>query len=187
MTDRNQDWNLLTEFTQSESLRKHALAVEACMRAYARKFGADEDLWGTVGLLHDFDYERYPDLTTEGHPVVGTKFLREKGVSDEILRAILAHAGAYTGVEAETPMEKTLVAVDELTGFITAVTLVRPSKQIADVELSSIKKKWKAKEFAAAVDRHEIEYAAESIGMPLDDHIGVVLSAMKANAEALGL
>src|SRR3982751_5928182 len=129
MSARTADWALLTEFTQSESLRKHALAVEACMRAYARKFGEDEELWGTVGLLHDFDYERYPDLTVEGHPVVGTKFLREQGYRDDIIRAILAHA-SYTNVQPESMMEKTLIAVDELTGFITAIALVRPSKSI---------------------------------------------------------
>lgn len=185
--DRTEAWKIVNEWTQAPHLLRHMLAVEAAMRAYAQRFNEDQEKWALVGLLHDFDYERYPDLTTEGHPVVGTKFLREKGVSDDIIRAILAHAGAYTGVEAETRMEKTLIAVDELTGFITAVTLVRPSKQIAEVELSSIKKKWKAKEFAAAVSRHEIEHAAESIGVPLDEHIQVVLDAMKANAEALGL
>ena len=185
--DRAEAWKIVNEWTQAPHLIRHMLAVEAAMRAYAQRFDEDQEKWGLVGLLHDFDYERYPDLTTEGHPVVGTKFLREKGVSEDILHAILAHAAAYTGVEPETRMEKTLVAVDELTGFITAVTLVRPSKQIADVELSSIKKKWKSKEFAAAVSRQEIEHAAESIGVPLDEHIQVVLNAMKANAEALGL
>ncbi len=185
--NRESAWALVTEWTQAPHLLRHMLAVEAAMRAYAQRFGEDQEKWGLVGLLHDFDYERYPDLKIEGHPVVGTNFLRDQGASEEITHAILAHAEEYTGVAPETRMEKTLVAVDELTGFITAVTLVRPSKQIADVELSSIKKKWKAKEFAAAVNRQEIEHAAESIGVPLDEHIGVVLAAMKANAQALGL
>jgi putative nucleotidyltransferase with HDIG domain len=180
-------WNLVSEWTQAPHLIRHMLAVEAAMRAYARRFGEDEETWGNVGLIHDFDYERHPDLTVEGHPVVGTNFLKERGVSDEITRAILSHAEAYTGVKPESRMEKALVAVDELTGFITAVTLVRPSKKIADVELSSIKKKWKAKEFAAAVNRQEIEHAAQDIGVSLDEHIQIVLDAMKANADALGL
>jgi putative nucleotidyltransferase with HDIG domain len=163
------------------------LAVEAAMRAYARRFGGDEELWGLVGLIHDFDYERYPDLSVEGHPVVGTRYLRERGVSETIIRAILAHAGEYTGVHPESQMEKTLVAVDELTGFITAVTLVRPSKKIADVKVESIRKRWKEKRFAAAVNRKEIEEGAQALGVPLNEHIEVVLDAMKGIAEALGL
>jgi putative nucleotidyltransferase with HDIG domain len=180
-------WTLVNEWTQAPHLIRHMLACEAAMRAYARRFGEDEETWGNLGLIHDFDYERHPDLTVEGHPVVGSKFLRERGVPEQIIRGILAHAGSYTGVQPESKLEKTLVAVDELTGFITAVTLVRPSKKVADVELSSIKKKWKAKEFAAAVNRQEIEHAAADIGMTLDEHIQVVLDAMKANADALGL
>jgi putative nucleotidyltransferase with HDIG domain len=183
---REEAWQLVNEWTQSSHLIRHMLAVECAMRAYAVRFGADAERWGLLGLLHDFDYERHPDLTVEGHPVVGVKFLRERGVDEEILRAILSHA-AYTGVQPESDMEKTLVAVDELTGFVTAVTLVRPSKKIADVELKSIKKKWKEKEFAAGVHRGEIEQAAAALGVPLDEHIGVVLEAMRANAEALGL
>src|SRR5450432_636293 len=163
--NRDSAWALVTEWTQAPHLLRHMQAVEAAMRAYALRFGEDQEKWGLVGLLHDFDYERYPDLTVEGHPVVGTNFLREHGVPEDITHAILAHAQEYTGVAPETRMEKTLVAVDELTGFITAVALVRPSKQLVDVELSSIKKKWKAKEFAAPVNRQEIEHAAESIGM----------------------
>jgi putative nucleotidyltransferase with HDIG domain len=162
------------------------LAVETAMRAYARRFGEDEEMWGVVGLLHDFDYERYPDLTVEAHPVVGTKVLREQGVSETIIRAILSHAD-YTGVKPESRMEKALVAVDELTGFITAVALVRPSKAIADVEVKSVKKKWKDKAFAPGVHREEIEQGAEALGIPLDEHIQVVLAAMKENAAALGL
>jgi putative nucleotidyltransferase with HDIG domain len=172
---------------EQESGRFGYIAVEAAMKSYARRFGEDEEKWGLVGLLHDFDYEKHPDLTTEGHPVVGTYYLRDQGVPEVILRAILSHAGGYTGVQPESKLEKTLIAVDELTGFITAVALVRPSKKVADVELSSVKKKWKAKEFAAAVNRQEIEHAAADIGMSLDEHIQVVLDAMKANAEALGL
>jgi putative nucleotidyltransferase with HDIG domain len=185
--NREQAWSLVTEYTQSESLRRHMLAVEAAMRAYAERFGAEAELWGAVGLVHDFDYERYPDVSTVGHPVVGAGVLRERGVSEEIIRAVLAHASEITGVEPETPMEKTLVAVDELTGFLIAVALVRPSRSILDVELKSVKKKWKDKLFAAPVNRQEIEAAAAAIDMPLDEHIQVVLDAMKASARELGL
>jgi putative nucleotidyltransferase with HDIG domain len=185
--DRAQAWAIVTEYTQSESLRRHMLAVEAAMRAYAPRFGGDPDVWGVAGLLHDFDYERYPDVAVEGHPVVGSRILRERGVSEEIVQAILAHAEEITGVKPETPMQKTLVAVDELTGFLIAVALVRPSKSILDVELKSVRKKWKDKLFAAPVNRSEIEHAAEALGVPLDEHIQVVLDAMKANAGALGL
>lgn len=187
--DLNRDfyWTLVSEWTQSRHLIRHMLACEAAMRAYARRFGEDVDKWGNLGLVHDFDYERHPDLTIEGHPVVGSRVLREQGVPEEIIRAILAHASEYTGVQPESRMEKALIAVDELTGFITAVTLVRPSKSINDVELKSIKKKWKDKLFAAAVNRQEIEHAAESLGVPLDEHIQIVLDAMKSEARALGL
>lgn len=185
--NREQAWATVTEFTQSESLRRHMLAVETAMRAYASRFGEDPEVWGVVGLLHDFDYERYPDVAVEGHPVVGSKILRERGVSEDIIKAILAHAEEITGVKPETPMEKTLVAVDELTGFLIAVALVRPSKSILDVELKSVKKKWKDKLFAAPVNRVEIEHAANALGVELDAHIQTVLDAMKANAETLGL
>ncbi|HEX2908625.1 MAG TPA: HD domain-containing protein [Phototrophicaceae bacterium] len=185
--NREQAWEIVTEFTQSESLRRHMLAVEVAMRAYAPRFGGDVETWGIVGLLHDFDYERYPDITVEGHPVVGSRILRERGVSEAVIRAILAHAEEITGVRPESALEKTLVAVDELTGFLIAVTLVRPSKSILDVELKSIKKKWKDKLFAAPVNRQEIEHAAARLGVPLDEHIQIVLAAMKANAGALGL
>jgi len=184
---REEAWAIVSEFTQSESLRRHMLAVEAAMRAYAPRFDGDPDVWGNVGLLHDFDYERYPDVAVEGHPVVGSKILRERGVSEEIIKAILAHAEEITGVKPETPMEKTLVAVDELTGFLIAVALVRPSKSILDVEIKSIKKKWKDKLFAAPVNRQEIEHAAAALGVDLDAHIQIVLDAMKASAETLGL
>lgn len=163
------------------------LAVETAMRAYAPKFNGDPDVWGAVGLLHDFDYERYPDVATNGHPVRGVEILREKGVDQEVLHAILSHAFEVTAVQPTTAMEKTLVAVDELTGFIVAVTLVRPSKSIQDVELRSIKKKWKDKAFAAPVNRPEIEQAATNLGVALDDHILTVLGAMKQRAVELGL
>jgi putative nucleotidyltransferase with HDIG domain len=185
--NRDAAWILVTEWTQSDSLRKHMLAVEAGMRAYARRFGEDEEKWATVGVLHDFDYERYPDVAAEGHPVVGSRVLREMGWPDEIVRCILSHATEVTGVERRTPMEKALYAVDELTGLITAVTLVRPGKNIADVQVSSVKKKWKDKAFAAGVHREEIEQAAADLGIPLDEHIGVVLAAMQEAAPALGL
>ena len=184
---RDQAWSIVTEFTASESLRRHMLAVEAALRAYAPRFAGDPELWGIVGLLHDFDYERYPNVAAEGHPVMGARILRERGVSEGIIRAILAHAEEITGVRPESDLEKALVAVDELTGFLTAVALVRPSKSILDVELKSVKKKWKDKLFAAPVNRQEIEQAAEALGVPLDEHIQVVLDAMKANAQALGI
>ena len=185
--NREEAWAIVTEYTASDSLRKHMLSVEVAMRAYAPRFNGDVELWGAVGLLHDFDYERYPDVAVEGHPVIGSRLLRERGVSEEIIRAILSHATEVTGVERETDMEKTLYAVDELTGLITATALVRPSKNIADVTVSSVKKKWKDKAFAAAVDRAEIEHAAADLGVPLDEHIGVVLQAMQAIAPALSL
>ncbi len=185
--NREQAWALMTEYTQSESLRRHMLAVECAMRAYAPRFAGDPDLWGVVGLLHDFDYERYPDISVEGHPVVGVKLLRERGVDDVITRAILAHASEITGVEPASLLEKTLVAVDELTGFLIAVALVRPSKSITDVKLSSVKKKWKDRTFAAPVHRDEIEHAAGALGIPLDEHIQFVLDAMIASADTLGL
>jgi putative nucleotidyltransferase with HDIG domain len=165
------------------------LAVEAAMRAYARKFGEDEDLWGVVGLIHDFDYERYPDLSVEGHPVVGARVLREQGWPEEIVRAVLAHAGEYTGILPESLMEKSLVAVDELTGFLVAVALVRPSKDIRDItKIRSVKKKWKDRSFAAAVNREEIEHACEELGVDLwTEHVPLVLEAMKGIAPELGL
>ncbi len=184
---RDEAWQIVAEYTASDSLRKHMLSVEAAMRAYAPRFGGEVDLWSIVGLLHDFDYERYPAVAVEGHPVVGSKILREHGVSEEIIRCILSHATEVTGVERVTPMEKALYACDELTGLITATALVRPSKNLADVTVSSIKKKWKDKAFAAGVDRAEIEHAAADLGVPLDEHIGIVLSAMQAIAPTLGL
>jgi putative nucleotidyltransferase with HDIG domain len=184
---REEAWNLMAEFTQSESLRRHMLAVEFAMRAYAPRFSGDPDTWGLVGLLHDFDYERYPDVSVEGHPIVGARVLRERGVPEMIIQAILAHAEEITGVSPQTDMEKALVAVDELTGFIIAVALVRPSRSLLDLEVSSIKKKWKDKAFAAPVSREHIASAAERLGVPLDEHISIVLEAMRANAAALGM
>jgi putative nucleotidyltransferase with HDIG domain len=189
MQTREQAWELLNEYTNNQNLVRHMLAVEAAMRAYARKYGEDEDLWGTVGLIHDFDYERYPDLSVEGHPVVGTRVLREQGWPDEIVRAVLAHAGEYTGVQPESRMEKSLVAVDELTGFLVAVALVRPSKDIRDItKIRSVRKKWKDRSFAAAVNREEIEHACQDLGVDLwTEHIPLVLDAMKGIAPELGL
>jgi putative nucleotidyltransferase with HDIG domain len=187
MKTRGDAWQLVNEFTQSSSLIKHMLAVEAAMRAYARRFGQDEELWATAGLVHDFDYEQNPDLSVEGHPVVGSKILRERGWPEEIIHAALSHAGEYTGVQPETLMEKTLCAVDELTGLITAVALVRPSKSIHDVKIKSVRKKWKSKDFAAAVNRQEIEQATAALGVELWEHVGVVLQAMQGIADELGL
>lgn len=185
--ERSQAWAIVEEFTRGDSLKRHMLSVESAMQAYAQRFNGDAELWGIVGLLHDFDYEKYPDVAVEGHPVVGSRILRERGVPETIIRAILAHAESITGVKPESNMEKALVAVDELTGFLIAVTLVRPSKSILDVNLKSVKKKWKDKAFAAPVNRQEIEHAAEELGVPLDEHIQIVLDAMKADAEKLGL
>jgi predicted hydrolase (HD superfamily) len=162
------------------------LSVETAMRAYASTYGGDVEEWGIVGLIHDFDYQRYPNLET-GHPVTGVNFLREQGWPEPILKAILAHAEERTGIVPTTPMEKSLVAVDELTGLIAAVAFVRPSKNIADVELKSIKKKWKEKGFAAGVHREEIEHHTTNLGVPLDEHIEFVLKAMQQDAAKLGL
>jgi len=177
-------WKLLTEFTQSESLRKHAIAVEACMRAYARKGGADEELWGMVGLLHDFDYEKYP--SAEDHPYKGSEILKERGYSEEVRRAIMSHA-EYSGVARVTPMEKTLFACDELAGFITACTLVKPGKSLAEVEAKSVRKKMKDKAFARSVHREDIVQGAADLGLDLEEHIAFCIEAMKGIAVELGL
>jgi len=182
--NRQQAWELLCEYTKSKNLRKHALAVEAAMRAYARRFGEDEELWGVVGLVHDFDYEKYP--TAEEHPSKGAEILREKGWPEEIIRAVLSHA-PYTGVTRDSLMEKTLFAVDELTGLIVAVALVRPSKSIYDVKVRSIKKKWKDKSFAAGVNRADVEEGAADLEIELNEHIAIVLEAMQGIANELGL
>jgi putative nucleotidyltransferase with HDIG domain len=184
MSDRSAAWNLLTEFTQSESLRKHALAVEACMRAYARNLGADEELWGTVGLIHDFDYEKYPSL--DDHPYRGNEILKERGYSDEIRRAIMSHA-EYTGVTRDSLMEKTLFACDELAGFIPAVALVKPEKSLAEVDAKSVRKKMKDKAFARSVNRDDIINGARDLGVDLDEHIAFCIEALKGIAGRLGL
>ena len=182
--NREAAWGLLCEYTQSESLRKHMLAVEACMRAYARKYGEDEEKFGITGLLHDFDYEKYP--TAEEHPFVGNKILKEKGYPEEILRAILSHAD-YSGVPRETRMEKCLYACDELSGLITAAALVKPSKAVADVDAKSIRKKMKDKAFARSVNRDDITNGAADLGVDLDEHITFCIEAMRGIANELGL
>lgn len=180
---REDAWHLVCEHTPSDSLRRHMLAVETCMRWYAAKLGSDVDQWGLAGLLHDFDYEQHPDE----HPLWGMKLLEEKGTDPEIVKAVASHYAEKTGVEPTTPMERHLFACDELTGFITAVTYVRPSKDIADVEVKSVKKKLKEASFAAGVKRDDVAKGAEMIGLELDEHIANMLEAMKAEALALGL
>lgn len=182
--DRKEAYKLLTEYTTKTGLINHALAVEAVMREYAKKFGEDEEAWGIVGLLHDFDYERYP--TQEDHPFRGAEILRERGVPREWIDAVLGHAD-YSGVRRESPMAKTLFAVDELVGFIVAVALVRPTKQLADVAVKSVLKKMKDRAFAAAVSREDIKQGAQELGVPLEKHIGIVLEAMKKVAGTIGL
>ena len=182
--NRDQAYALLTEYTSKIGLVKHALAVESAMRAYAEKFGEDAESWGTVGLLHDFDYERYP--TAQDHPFRGAEILKSKGVPDEWIAAILGHAD-YSGVKRETMLAKTLFAVDELAGFIVAVALVRPDRKLEGVAVSSVKKKMKDKAFAAAVSREDIARGAQELGVGLDEHIGFVLDAMKTRASELGL
>ena len=184
MSDRERAWGLLTEFTQSESLRKHALAVEACMRAYARKSGEDEDKWGVVGLIHDFDYEKWPSL--DDHPYKGNEILKERGYSDEIRLAIMSHA-EYTGVPRQSPMEKTLFACDELAGFITACALVKPGKSLAEVDAKSVRRKMKDKAFARSVNRNDIITGAADLGVDLEEHIAFCIEAMKGIAKELGL
>src|SRR5271166_6640534 len=184
MNQRETAWCLLTEFTQSESLRKHALAVEACLRAYARKAGADEELWGMVGLLHDFDYEKYP--SAEEHPYKGSEILRERGYSEEVRRAIMSHA-EYTGIARITPMEKTLFACDELAGFITACALVKPGKSLTEVEAKSVRKRMKDKAFARSVHREDIVEGAADLAVDLEEHIAFCIQAMQSIAKELGL
>ena len=179
----------LHDWVQSESLRKHCYAVADSMKHFARLRGEDADLWEAVGLLHDMDYERHPNLernATEGHPFIGVAWLRENGWSEEVCRAILSHAD-YSGVSRETPLEKTLYAVDELSSFVLAVALVRPTKSIHDVDVRAVKKKMKDKAFARAVNRDDIIRGAEHLEMPLDDVIAQVIAALKGDAERLGL
>jgi len=219
ITSRDEAWELLTEFTQSESLRKHALAVEACMRACARKLGSgasyqesggsyqgtpsgvpqsgqketgalapegmsEEDLWGIVGLIHDFDYEKYPSL--EDHPYKGNEILKERGWPEVITRAVMSHA-EYTGVTRDTRMEKALFACDELAGFITAVTLIKPGKSLAEVDAKSVRKRMKDKAFARKVNRDDIINGAAALGVDLDEHIALCIEALKGIANKLGL
>ncbi len=185
---REEAWALVQEWIQSPNLRKHALAVEAAMRAYARKFGEDEELWGITGLVHDLDYERHPNMDDEeaGHPRTELRLFREWGWPEELIEAVAGHA-PHLGVPRESLLAKALFAVDELTGLITAVALVRPSKDIRDVKVKSVKKKWKDKSFAAGVSRSDIEMGARELGMDLWEHVATVLESMKSIAEDLGL
>jgi putative nucleotidyltransferase with HDIG domain len=186
---RDAAWTLLCEYTQNENLRKHALAVEACVRAYARKAGADEELWGVTALLHDFDYERWPNQEhspTDGHPSSGARILRERGYSEEMLHAILAHAD-YTGTPRQTPLDRTLFACDEMAGFLTACSLVKPGKTIFEVEPDSVKRKMKDKAFARGVSREDLAKGAQELGLPLEEHIATCIAAMRSVAPSLGL
>ena len=182
---RDAAWQLLTEWTEGESLRKHALAVEAAVRGYARRFGANEEEWGVVALLHDFDYERNPTLGD--HPNVGCEHLRSLGYPEWVMRAILSHASEITGVQPESPLEKTLVACDEMAGFVTAAALVRPSRSVLDLEASSVIKRMKDKAFARQVPRDHLKRGAELMNLPLDEHITNVITFMRAKADDLGL
>jgi putative nucleotidyltransferase with HDIG domain len=185
--NREDAWNLLCEYTQGESLRKHALAVETAVRAYALKFNENEEKWSVTALLHDFDYEMFPDpVDPEGHPYKGNLILKEKGCPDDIRRAIMSHAD-YTGVARESLLEKTLFACDELCGFITAVSYVRPSRSVKEVEVKSVRKKMKDKGFAAKVNRDDILQGAAELNVDLDEHIAFVIKALQNNADSLGL
>lgn len=185
--NRDAAWELLCEYTKGESLRKHALAVECAVRAYAIKFGEDVEKWSVTALLHDFDYEMYPEpIAPNGHPYKGNEILQSKGYPEDIRRAIMSHAD-YTGVTRDSLLEKTLFACDELAGFITAVAYVRPSKSIKEVEVKSVRKKMKDKAFAAKVNRDDITQGAAAMGIDLDEHIAFVIKAMQGNAEILGL
>jgi putative nucleotidyltransferase with HDIG domain len=184
MKTREEAWDLMTHWTESESLRKHMLAVEIAMRGAARRLGEDEELWGITGLLHDFDYEKYPNVPE--HPLKGSEVLREEGYSEEIVRAILAHA-TETGIPRDTALAKYLFAVDELCGFLTAVAYVRPSRTIAEVDVPAVRKKMKDKGFARSVNREDIVNGAAELGVDLDAHIGLVLADLQAEADRLGL
>ncbi len=185
MTPTREDaWALLTEYTTGESLLKHALAVEAAVRGYARRAEADETAWGVVGLVHDFDYERWP--APADHPFRGSEILRARGYPEYMIRAILSHAD-YSDVPRKSPLEHTLFACDELAGFVTASALIRPSKSVLDLEARSVKKRMKDKAFARAVSRDDLRRGADEIGLPLDEHIANVILFMREHAEALGL
>lgn len=182
--DRSRAWEILTTYVKSDSLQKHCLAVETALRAYARKYGEDEEQWAVVGVLHDFDYEIHPTL--DQHPQDGAPILRELGVPEDVIHTILTHAD-HLALPRETNLQKALYAVDELTGFLTAVALVRPTKSLEGVEVKSVKKKMKDKGFARAVNRDDIIAGADVLGVPLDDHIAFVAEAMNANGKALGI
>jgi putative nucleotidyltransferase with HDIG domain len=184
MVDRNAALALLHEHVKSDSLRKHCYAVETVMRAYARKFGADEELWGAAGLLHDFDYEEYP--SAEQHPFVGVGWLKELNYPEELTQAILSHAD-YSGVPRDRPMRHALYAADEISGFVMAVARVRPNRSLAEVDVRAVRKKLKDKAFAAAISREDIERGAQELNIPLDEHIAFVIEALQGNAKALGL
>jgi putative nucleotidyltransferase with HDIG domain len=181
---RDAAWALLTEWTKGDSLRKHALAVEASVRGYARQFGEDEDAWGVVALLHDFDYERYQ--TPADHPFRGCEELQRRGYPEWVTRAVLSHAD-YSGVPRESPLEKTLYACDEMSGFVTAASLVRPSKSVLDLEPASVVKRMKDKAFARNVSRDDLRRGADELKLPLEQHIGNVIRFMRERADALGL
>ena len=178
-------WRLLTEWTEGDGLRKHALAVEAAVCGYARKAGANQEEWGVVALLHDFDYERYPTLGD--HPNKGCEHLRSLGYPEWVMRAIQAHAWEFTGVQPDSPLERALVACDEMAGFVTAASLVRPSKSVLDLEAASVVKRMKDKAFARAVPREHLRHGAELLGVPLDEHVTNVIGFMRERADALGL
>ena len=182
--DRETANMVVEEHAKSDSLRKHLLAVETCMRAYARKAGEDEEIWGIAGLVHDFDWEVCP--TPESHPTFGAEILKARGFSDEIVRAVLSH-GNHTGITRDSLMEKTLFACDELSGFVTAVALVRPTKSLSDTKVSSVKRKFKDKRFAASVSREDMVQGAQELGVELDEHIAFIIEALKPVASELGL
>jgi len=184
MVDRNHAWQILCEHTQSDNLRKHARAVEACVTAYARKFGEDEQKWSVTALLHDFDWEIHPQAPD--HPMKGEAILAERGVGEEIRRAVLSHA-TYTGVPRESLLEKTLFACDELAGFLTAISYVKPKRSIFEVDAKSVRKKMKDKAFARSVNREDIVNGAAELGVDLDEHIAFCIQAMQERAEELGL
>jgi putative nucleotidyltransferase with HDIG domain len=182
--DRETAYKVVEEHVESESLKKHLLAVEACMRAYARREGGDEETWGVAGLVHDFDWEICP--TPESHPTFGAEILKERGFPDDIVRAVLSH-GNHTGISRDTPMEKALFACDELSGFVTAVALVRPNRSLGDTSVRSVKRKLRDKAFARAINRDDITQGAEELGVELDEHIQFIIDALKPMAPALGL
>jgi putative nucleotidyltransferase with HDIG domain len=189
MPTREDAWLLLCQYTQNENLRRHALGVEACVRAYARKWQADEELWGLAGLLHDFDYERWPNAEhspTSGHPLEGSQILRQNGYPEELIHAILAHAD-YTGVARTSQLDHALFACDELSGFLVACALVKPTRSLHDVETSSVKKKLKDKAFARGVNREDIVHGAEELGVPLEEHIAFCIEAMRGIVTEIGL